>query len=410
MSPIVRFAAIPHRAPNIAEARVALINWLFAASRGGTFLVRLDEADAVAATAESAIAIERDLLWLGLEWGAFARQSERVQGYGAAFERLRGAGRVYADGKDGGDEPVWRFRLEDRETGWDDLVQGRQAVEAAGVDDPIVAREDGAVVQMLASVVDDVDLGVTHIIRSADHIAKTSVQIQMFEALGATPPAFGHLPLLADPTGATNSDALAAITVESLRNDGIEAMAINSLMAGLGRPDPIALHVTPADLAAGFADVDLAAFGRAAAPFDVAQLKTLNARLLGLMPFAAVEKRLADMGLEEHADERFWNVVRHHVQRFAQVGEWYRICFADVPAIIEDLDLVIEAREVMPAEPWDGDTWAAWVAAAAARSKRSQASVARGLRLAVCGSDHGPEMDVLLPMIGRARALDRLGG
>lgn len=278
MSPVVRFAAVPSRVPNVGDARVALVNGLFAKSRGGTFLVRLDEAAADDATAEAAIAIERDLLWMGLEWGAFARQSERTGLYRDAFERLRAAGRVYAD--DDPAEPGWRFRLVAGEMSWDDLVQGRQAVEAAGMADPVVMRSDGTVLQMLASVADDVDLGVTHVIRSADHIAKAAVQIQMFEALAVTPPAFGHLPLLTDGIGKALGERLLPYTVESLRAEGIEAMALNSLLAGLGRGMVIEPSRSLSDLAA---DLDLASFGRFPPAFDLEALRALNARLLARM-------------------------------------------------------------------------------------------------------------------------------
>ena len=276
MRPVVRFAVVPSRVPNVGDARVALINGLFARSRGGTFLVRLDEAAADDATAEAAIAIERDLLWMGLEWGAFARQSERTHLYRDAFERLRAAGRVYAD--DGNPtEPGWRFRLVAGEMSWDDLVQGRQAVEAAGMADPVVMRRDGTVLQMLASVADDVDLGVTHVIRGADHIAKAAVQIQMFEALDVAPPAFGHLPLLTDGIGKALGERLTPYTVEFLRADGIEAMALNSLLARLGRGMVIEPSLSLSDLAA---DLDLASFGRFPPAFDLEALRALNARLL----------------------------------------------------------------------------------------------------------------------------------
>jgi glutamyl-tRNA synthetase len=282
MSPVVRFAAIPSRPPHVGDARVALVNGLFAKARGGTFLVRLDEAAAENATAEAAIAIERDLLWMGLEWGAFARQSDRTHLYREAVERLLAAGRVYAT-PEGDAEPGWRFRLAAGEMAWNDLVQGRQAVEAAGLSDPLVMRAGGTCLQLLASVVDDIDLGVTDVIRGADHIAKAAVQIQMFEALGTAPPAFGHLPMLTDATGKPLGERLAPLTVESIRDAGIEAMALNSLLAGLGRGLVIEPSYSLSDLAA---DLDLASFGRFPPAFDLGALSALNARLISQRPHA----------------------------------------------------------------------------------------------------------------------------
>lgn len=283
MRPVVRFAAVPSRPPHVGDARVALVNGLFAKARGGTFLVRLDEAAAEGATAEAAIAIERDLLWMGLEWGAFARQSERTGRYREVVERLCAEGRVYATAP-GDTEPGWRFRLLAGEMAWDDLVQGRQAVEAAGLSDPLVMRSDGTVLQLLASVVDDIDLGVTDVIRGADHIAKAAVQIQMFEALETLPPAFGHLPVLTDGTGKPLGERLFAWTVESLRDAGIEAMALNSLLAGLGRGLVIEPSSSLSDLAA---DLDLASFGRFPPAFDFNALRALNARMTAHRPHAA---------------------------------------------------------------------------------------------------------------------------
>jgi glutamyl-tRNA synthetase len=282
MRPVVRFAAVPSRPPHVGDARVALVNGLFAKARGGTFLVRLDEAAAENATAEAAIAIERDLLWMGLEWGAFARQSERTERYRDAVQRLRAVDRIYPT--DQGDaESGWRFRLVAGEMAWDDLVQGRQAVEAVGLSDPLVVRGDGAVLQLLASVVDDIDLGVTDVIRGADHIAKAAVQIQMFEALGAAPPAFGHLPVLTDGTGKPLGERLVVLTVESIRDAGIEAMALNSLLTGLGRGRVIEPSHSLSDLAA---DLDMASFGRFPPAFDPAALRALNDRLLAQRPHA----------------------------------------------------------------------------------------------------------------------------
>lgn len=410
MKTVVRFAPAPTGLLSIADARMALLNWLFAVQAGGTFLLRLDDIVADRSAAEFAIGIERDLLWLGLEWGVFARQSERQNRHREAIEYLRAVGRVYACNDAG--EPIdaesgcqWRFRVAAGETAWNDLLQGRQAVDTTGLDDPVVMREDGTVLRALSSVADDAELGVSHVIRDEDRLAETALQIQVFEALGAEAPAFGHLPPLTVEPAGIGPDGAGGPTVEQMRNAGIEAMALNTLLVGLGRGGEIVPRYELTELAEGF---DLAAYGGPAPKFDAARLRAFNTDHLHAMPFEAAEKRLAKMKLES-ADAGFWRAVCPHLDYFAQVAEWHRVCFADVPTIIEDLDLVLAARDLAPPEPWDEGTWTSWVEAVVAKTCRAPAAIVRSLRLVLTGADNGPEMNVLLPMIGYVRALRRLG-
>ncbi len=402
MSIVVRYAPSPTYLLSVADARMALINWLFAIQSGGTFLLRLDDIVTDSSAAEFAIGIERDLLWLGLEWGEFARQSERQDRHREAVERLRADGRIYADD---GDTGRWRFRIEPGETVWDDLLQGRQAVDITGLDDPIVVREDGTVLRALSAVVDDIDFAVSHVIRGEDRLADTALQLQVFAALGAEAPQFGHLPSLAAAEEDTGSGR-GGPTVEAIRDSSIEAMALNSLLVSLGRDGSVVPQYRLADLADGF---DLSTYGGPSPHFNMAQLRKVNATLLRMMPFEMAETRLRAMGLEL-AGEGFWLAVRRHLDTFARAAEWYRICFSDLPPIVEDLDLVLAARDMLPQEPWDETTWATWVKAVAAKTDAAPGGVARSLRLAVTGKDSGPGMELLLPMIGRDRAVERLGG
>lgn len=408
MSIVVRFAPSTSGLLTVGDARMALINWLYAARHDGTFLLRLYDVVPNRSAAEFAIGIERDLLWLGLEWDVFARQSEREDRYRAAFDALRDADRIYADTESGNgaanDEPVWRFRLLHGEVTWDELARNRQTFVAEGLEDPELFGADGAFMRWFTSVIDDIDFAVTHVIRDEERLAETSVQMQVFRALGATAPAFGHLrPMTIAESAKASRGGLP--TVEAIRDGGIEAMALNNMLVNLGRGPVIEPKYRLADLADGF---DLSAYGDAAT-FDPAALKAFNLEVLHAMPYEAVEKRLADLGLDR-ADEKFWLMIRGHLGSFAQAVEWHRICFADVPAIIEDLDLVLQARDALPVGAFDATTWPTWVKATAARSGHGEENVARVLRLAVTGAEKGPGMDVLLPMIGRNRALERLGG
>ncbi len=444
----VRFAPSPTGLLHVGNARVALINWLFARSAGGAFVLRLDDTDAERSETRFADAIERDLAWLGIGWDERVRQSDRMGDYRAALERLKDAGRAYAcfetaaelelkrkkaqsagrppiydraalklsaperdkliaDGR----KPHWRFKLEDADVAWDDAVRGAQRFEGRHMSDPVVVREDGAFLYMLPSVVDDAALAISHVIRGEDHVANTAVQIQMFEALGAPPPRFAHLPLLTDAKGANLSKRLGGFSLESLREAGIEPLAVASLLARLGTAEPIVPASGIDELAAGF---DLGRFGRASPRFDGDELSRLNARIVHAMPFAEARPRLTSLGFER-ADERFWLAVRTNLEKVSDAKDWHDACFGAVsdetrpPPSGEAREFLREAAKSLPPEPWDETTWGVWSRAVGEATGRKGPQLFRPLRLALTGREHGPEMKVLLPIIGRARAARRLG-
>jgi len=445
MTVALRFAPSPTGLLHVGNARIALVNWLFARHAGGAFILRLDDTDRERSRPEYAAAVERDLAWLGLEWDRLERQSDRLARYEAAAARLREAGRLYpcyeseeelagkrraalgrgrpplydraalalsaadrATLEAEGRRPHWRFRLEDGPIAWDDLVRGPARFEAANLGDPVLVRADARPLYTLTSVVDDIELAVTHVIRGEDHVANTATQMQIFAALGDAPGrvAFAHLPLLTDARGKGLAKRLGGLSLAKLREEGVEAMAILSLLAHLGTADAVEPCLALEDLAAGF---DLARFGRAAPKFDRAELDRLNARLLHLTPFVAAAPRLAALGLAD-ADEAFWEAVRPNLARLADAVGWWRVCRGDIDPVIEDPDFAAAAAALLPPEPWNGDTWKTWTGAVAEQTGRKGKTLFRPLRLALTGLDHGPELRALLPHIGRARARARLGG
>ncbi|MFQ5783511.1 MAG: glutamate--tRNA ligase [Alphaproteobacteria bacterium] len=443
MTVVTRFAPSPTGRLHVGNARVALVNWLFARNNGGRFILRLDDTDAERSTAEYAAAIEDDLAWLGLEYDERHRQSERRDRYAAAFDGLVAAGRVYACYESAeelaekrrrqqarnrppvydraalglsdadrkaleaeGRQPHWRFRLDDGAVVWDDLAQGAKRFPSNSFSDPVILRADRRPTYTLASVVDDAELGVNHVIRGEDHVANTAVQIQIFAALGAALPAFAHLPLLTDAEGRNLSKRAGSLSLGALRARGIEPMALNSLLARLGTADPVAPRIALGDLIDGF---DLGRFGRAAPRFDEAELERLNARVLHLMPFAAVAERLAAMDLAA-ADETFWNAVRPNLARIDDAKTWWRVCHGAIRPVIDDPAVTARAAELLPAGAWDGATWKLWTEAVSRATGRRGKALFRPLRLALTGREHGPELKNLLPIIGRARAEARLRG
>ena len=442
MKTTVRFAPSPTGRLHAGNIRTALFNFLFARKTGGSFILRLDDTDTERSTREFARGIEEDLRWLGIEWTKEVRQSERFALYAAAVEQLKASGRLYpayetpeelevkrkrqlARGKppvydraalkltaeepgkleEEGRKPHWRFLLEQRDVVWDDLVRGRQHVDAASLSDPVLVRADGTYLYTLPSVVDDIDLGITHVIRGEDHVANTAPQIQLFEALGAKSPAFGHHNLLVSADGQALSKRDRSLAIEGLRAEGIEPLAVVSYAAVLGTSDPIAPHVSLDEIVPGF---DFAKLSRAPARFDPHELRLLNAKLLHMLPFNAVADRLRAMGVA--GGDEFWEAVRGNLAVLADAKIWWEVVSGQLQPVIEDAKLCREAAALLPLEPWDGETWSAWSSAVKQATGAKGKALFAPLRLALTGREHGPELKQLLPLIGRTRAAARLEG
>jgi glutamyl-tRNA synthetase len=442
MSVTVRFAPSPTGRLHSGNIRTALLNYLFARKRGGRLLLRLDDTDVMRSTDEFAEGIREDLAWLGIDWAEQVRQSDRFPLYAEAIEQLKATGRLYpafesqeelelkrkrqlARGKppvydraalklteaekeklaSEGRKPHWRFKLEQRDVAWDDLVRGRQHVDAASLSDPVLVREDGTYLYALPSVMDDIDLGITHVIRGEDHVANTAPQMQLFEALGAAPPAFGHHSLLVGADGQTLSKRDRALSVSVLREQGIEALTVASYVATIGTSEPVAAHAGLDELVQSF---DLAKLSRAPARFDPAELRLLNAKLLHGLPYSAVATRLRELGVEGRAE--FWEAVRGNLAVLEDANHWWSVVRGPIDPVIEDAALCRTAAGVLPTEPWDGGTWETWSSAVKAATGAKGRALFQPLRLALTGEAHGPELKHLLPLIGRARASARLEG
>ncbi len=440
---ITRFAPSPTGHLHVGNVRAALFGYLFAKAAGGRYMLRLDDTDTERSTDEYARGIETDLAWLGLPHDIFARQSDRFAEYEAAAAKLKADGRLYpcyetaneldrkrkrqlamkkppvydraalaltseevkafeAEGR----TPHWRFKLADEETTFDDLIHGPTRIDPASLSDPVLIREDGRFLYTLPSVVDDIDFAVTHVIRGADHMTNTGVQVQITRALGATPPTYAHFSLLLSVDGRPLSKRLdAEFSLNAMRADGYEPMAINSLLARLGTTDPVEAKLTVADLVAGF---DITHLGRADIRFDPADLDKLNAAWLHMLPYADAQPRLAALGCD--LGQSFWETVQPNLARFADVAFWASVVTGPVTPVIEDAGFAAAAASVLPAEPWSGDTWKLWTEAVKEKTGAKGRALFMPLRLALTAHEHGPELKNLLPLIGRERALARLSG
>ncbi len=438
----VRFAPSPTGLIHIGNARTAIVNWLHAKKQGGKFILRFDDTDTTRSKQEYAEAIATDVAWLGLTTDEVHYQSKRFDLYDKAAEKLKADGRLYccyetadelerkrrrqmATGKPPvydrtgynltdddrakleaeGRKPHWRFKLTDKVVESVDLIRGEQNIDMASLSDPVLIREDGTYLYTLPSVVDDIDMGVTDVIRGEDHVVNTSVQIEIFEALDATPPTFAHHSLLVGADGKSLSKRIGSLSIGGMRELGLEAMAVVSHAALLGTSEAIAPHQSLDTLIEVF---DISKMSRAPARFDIEEVKNLNAKLLHDMALEAVQSRLADMGIE--ADEAFWLAVRGNINVLADVKQWHEVVSGDVTAVIadEDKDFIAQAAGVLPEGDFDETTWKTWTAAVKEATGRKGKGLFMPLRLALTGLPHGPELAGLLPLIGREKVLARL--
>jgi glutamyl-tRNA synthetase len=433
MSVVTRFAPSPTGRLHVGNIRTALHNFLFARKNGGSFILRIDDTDRERSTAEFDQAIRDDLEWLGLAPDRIVRQSERFDLYEREFDRLKAAGRVYPcyetpeelelrrkvllgrglppvyerkpEGSPApeGRAPHWRFRLDHGEPIlFHDLVRGEQKFDPKLLSDPVVRREDGSWLYLLPSVIDDVDLGITHIVRGEDHVSNSATQIQMFEALGAKPPEFAHEALLVMAEGKL-SKRLGSYGAPHLRQEGVEPIALLDVLTRIGTSLPVEPLTSLDELAATF---DFATFGRAPAHFDPHEVELVNARLLHVLPFDRVRDRLP-----AEASEEDWLLLRPNLARLADLAGWFAVLHGEVdpPELSHDERLLVkEACAIAGRIDWNSEPWRALTEAVKAATGKKGRELFHPLRLALTGRESGPEMAGLVAHMGKERAIRRL--
>jgi len=430
---VTRIAPSPTGRLHVGNIRTALHNFLFARKHGGTFILRIDDTDRERSTAEFDQAIRDDFHWLGLRPDKTVRQSERFDLYEREFQRLREKGRVYAcyetpeelevrrkvllgrglppvyERKPAnapvpeGRAPHWRFRLDhDSPIAWTDLIRGEQRFDPRLLSDPVVRREDGSWLYLLPSVIDDVDLGVTHIVRGEDHVSNSATQIQMFEALGAEPPHFAHEALLVAAEGKL-SKRLGSYGVEHLRAEGVEPIALLDVLARIGTSQPVEAATSLDELAGDF---DFSTFGRAPAHFDPHEVELVNARLLHQLDFSAVTDKVPSAATEED-----WLLLRGNLERVSDLAGWLTVLHGEIdpPPLSQDERLLVKDAGAIAAKlDWSAEPWRALTDELKRTSGKKGRELFHPLRLALTGRESGPEMAGLLTRMGRERAVDRL--
>lgn len=455
MTAILRFAPSPTGRLHIGNLRTALFNWLFAARENGTFILRFDDTDRERSRREYADLIETDLAWIGIAPHRTARQSERIALYDAAAEKLKAAGLLYpcyetpdeldrkrkrlaarglppvygrealklskgerSELEAGGRKAHWRFLLPNFRTepfapqrsdlAFEDLIRGETVIDLASLSDPVLIREDGSYLYTLPSVVDDAEMGVTHVIRGDDHVTNTAVQAAIFEALGARVPRFGHHNLLTTVGGEGLSKRSGALALETLREDGYEPTAVASLAVLVGMSGAIE---PMADLEALGERLDFSAISHSASKFDPAELDRLNREIVHRMPYKAVRDRLAAMGVSEREGEAFWQAVRANCDKVPEAKAWAKIVFGEIrvpaPEDEAERDFRAAALRLLPEGEPGPETFKAWTGAIKAETGARGKALFLPLRRAITGLEHGPELGPLLPLIGRNRLVER---
>jgi glutamyl-tRNA synthetase len=438
-----RFAPSPTGLLHVGNVRTALINWLFTKKNGGSFTLRIDDTDLVRSTKEFTECIKQDLSWLKLDWDDLIFQSNRFERYTEIKNLLIKQGKLYpcyetpeeldikrklqlGQGKppiydrsalklsdkqkeqleSSGKKPHYRFLLENRKISWQDLVRDEVTFAENSMSDPILIREDGSWTYMLCSVIDDIDLNITHIIRGEDHISNTAVQIQIFEILGARLPTFAHLARITSKE-AKISKRVGGFDIQNLREEkGIEAMTINNFLATIGTSDPVSHFSEIEDIIEHF---ELSKFHKSPTNYDEDDLIRINHKILADSSFAEISPRLKQMNLNK-IDKNFWLIVRKNLNTLNEIILWNNICFDKVIPIIDDKGFLNACAQCLPTDNWDETIWEKWMHNIISVTNKKGKELFLPIRFALTGIDHGPELKSMIYLLGKEKILKRLNG
>ncbi len=438
-----RFAPSPTGLLHVGNVRTALINWLFTRKHNGIFMLRIDDTDLIRSKPEFTEAIKADLSWLGMHWNHLEHQSKRLDRYAEITNLLIDLNKLYpcfetqdelqlkrklqlSQGKTPiydrsalkfskkqieqkiatGKKPHYRFKLEDNAVTWQDLVHGKTSFTAHSMSDPILIREDGSCTYMLCSVIDDIDMKITHVIRGDDHISNTAVQIQIFETLDAHIPTFAHLARIASKESKI-SKRLGGFDIKNLREEkGIEAMAINNFLATIGTSDQASNFTKIDDLIKKF---DIKKFHKSPTNYDEQDLIRINHKILANTSFVEIHQHLKQMNLEK-IDEHFWLIVRKNLNILGEINGWYSICYDHITHKVADQDFLNICSKLLPSDNWDEATWEKWMAKIIEHTGRKGKDLFMPIRLALTAQEHGPELKSLIYLLGKDKIIQRLCG
>lgn len=435
-----RFAPSPTGLLHIGNARTALLCYLIAKKSGGKFMLRMDDTDIIRSKTEYADAIKNELTWLGLKWDEFAKQSDRSERYNKVIDELKNKGLLYAcyettqeldikrkmlinrglppiydrtalllteDEKakfeQQGIAPHWRFKLDQSKTiCWNDKIKGKTSFEAKNLSDPVLIRANGTPTYMLPSAIDDIDFDINFVVRGEDHVSNTAIQIQLFEALGSPIPEFAHAALIKAKDGKI-SKRVGGFDIESIRNDSIEALTINSFLSKIGTSDPVEARMSMQEIVDNF---DIDKFTKNSATYSYEDLEKLNPKIVHNLPFEDVKNRES----MKHIDAEFYNSVKANLQKIDDIQQWWDICKNNIEPIIDDAELINCAYELLPSGEWNEGTWNEWTSKIKEKTGKKGKALFMPIRKALTAREHGPELKYMLPLIGKDEVKRRLKG
>ena len=436
----VRFAPSPTGYLHIGNFRTALINFLFAKNKHGHFMLRIDDTDDERSLQKYEDAIKEDLSWVGINWDSLEKQSSRLSYYDQALQKLLDKKRAYpcfetaeelslkrkkqlssgkppiydrsslnlsdsdiADFKAKGKSPHYRFLLDHTDVNWNDLVKGISQYNMSNLSDPVIIREDGRVIYTLASVVDDIDFGVTDILRGEDHMTNSAAQIQLFEALESLPPNLGHLSLLTDISGAGLSKRMGSISLRDLKDEGFQPMAISSLLSKIGTSDAVEIF---RDINQIISDFDISKFGKSKPKFDKNELRGLNSKFFKMLDFSDISNQLEKFNFKISSD--FWELVKGNIENLEELELWWNIIYGNIEPIYNNVNFLNTALETLPEGNFDKNTWTNWTSILMKETGRKGKELYNPIRMCLTGQNKGPEMATLVLLMGREKVLERL--
>ena len=431
---ITRFAPSPTGFLHVGNLRTALINYLVAKKDNGEFILRLDDTDPVRSKPIYVDQIKRDLEWLGLEWDRVETQSSRIDRYNEAALDLKKQDKLYQafetsvelelkrkkqlsmglppvydrsalkitteelKTREGSQTGYWRFLLNLSRTEWQDGILSLISIDTKSVSDPVLIRKDGQFLYTLASVVDDIDMKITHVVRGADHVTNTATQIQIMEALGKVAPSFSHHSLLTGPGGEALSKRLGTLALKDLKLAGIEPMAILSHLSKIGTSNTTDLQTSISDL---IHDFDLTKFGSSPTKFDIKNLTPLTAKFLKTLSYEDIKKDLDLFGVEKKIQKTFWSIAKENINCKSDIETWWKICSEGPTPIISEADkeFVALAIKMLPVKQFDENTWSSWTKEVRNKTGRSGKNLYLPLRKALTGKEYGPDMSTFMPLL-----------
>ena len=441
MTMITRFAPSPTGLLHVGNLRTALITWLATKSKIGKFILRIDDTDRERSKKEYIDAIKEDLSWLGIDWELCFCQSDRLEKYEEAKQKLIKSGRLYpcyeteeelavkkksllsrnlppiydraslnlstSDKQElekQGIKPYWRFLLTDEDIVWDDKVRGHLKFSAKSLSDPVLIRTDGTLTYSLASVVDDIEYGITDIVRGEDHISNSAIHIQLFKALGGQPPKFAHLSLLTTKEKKL-SKRIGGFSIEELKEKGILPLSLAIFLSKMGTSDIIDTKKRIPDLIKEF---EFSKLSKSTVQYDYRELAIFNTKIIHSLTYNEIKDKLQELGMK-NIDEKFWLSVRNNIEQLEDVKEWWRICKEDIKTKILDKELTKLASEQLPEGEPNFTTWDTWMNNIKNYTDKRGRKLFLPIRVALTGEEQGPELRNLLPLMSRNMILKRLG-